>query len=70
MVFVSGDDPAAVRQTADLFEDLGFAPVYLGSLAKGGRMQAVGATLAGHDLHLPWPAPRSFPAFNGTQGPN
>ena len=28
-------------------------------------MQAVGATLAGHDVHLPWPAPREFPAFNG-----
>ncbi|WP_299809612.1 NAD(P)-binding domain-containing protein [uncultured Roseibium sp.] len=64
-MFISGNDRSAASDVADLFEDLGFAPVLLGSLARGGRMQAVGATLAGHDLFLPWPAPRSFPAFNG-----
>lgn len=65
VVFLSGDDRAAVAEAGDLFQGLGFAPVNLGSLAQGGRMQAVGSTLAGHDFHLPWPAPRSFPAFNG-----
>ena len=64
-VFVSSDDRSAANDVADLFESFGFAPVLLGSLRKGGRMQAVRATLAGHDLHLPWPAPRAFPAFNG-----
>jgi predicted dinucleotide-binding enzyme len=68
VVFISGDDRQATDVVADLFEGLGFAPVLLGSLKKGGRMQAVGATLAGHDLHLPWPAPREFPAFNGAPG--
>jgi len=64
-VLVSSDHRAAAHEVADLFESFGFAPVYLGSLHKGGRMQAVGATLAGHDFHLPWPAPREFPSFNG-----
>lgn len=64
-IFVSGDDQAAKAQIADLFESFGFAPVDLGTLRKGGRLQAVGSPLAGHDLFLPWPAPRSFPAFNG-----
>lgn len=64
-IFVSSDHRAAAMDVADLLESFGFAPVYLGSLRKGGRMQAVGATLAGHDFHLPWPAPREFPAFNG-----
>lgn len=64
-IFVSGDDVDAVEQVAGLLEQFGFAPVDLGPLALGGRMQAVGSTLAGHDFFLPWPAPRSFPAFNG-----
>ncbi|MBY5987788.1 NAD(P)-binding domain-containing protein [Roseovarius atlanticus] len=64
-IFVSGDDGDAVEQVADLLEQFGFAPVDLGPLALGGRMQAVGSTLAGHEFFLPWPAPRSFPAFNG-----
>ena len=64
-LFISSNHRAAASKVADLFEGFGFAPVLLGSLAKGGRMQAVGATLAGHDLFLPWPAARSFPSFNG-----
>nr|WP_181726117.1 NAD(P)-binding domain-containing protein [Polaromonas sp.]QJS06450.1 NADP oxidoreductase [Polaromonas sp.] len=64
-LFVSGDDWAAKKVVADLFEAMGFAPVDLGSLKAGGRMQGVGATLAGHDFFLPWPAPRFFPGFNG-----
>ena len=65
VIFISGDDANAVDLVADLFEEFGLAPVLLGSLEKGGHMQAVGNTLAGHDFFLPWPARRSFPGFNG-----
>jgi len=65
VVFVSGDDPAARGTVADLFETFGFAPVDLGILSDGGRIQAVGGPIAGHDFHLAWPAPRTFPAING-----
>lgn len=64
-VFISGDDRAARNTVADLLESFGFAPVDLGSLRVGGRIQAVGGPIAGHDFFLPWPAPRSMPAFNG-----
>ena len=66
VIFVSGDDSSATERIADLFETFGFAPVLLGTLREGGRMQGVGSTLAGHDLFVPWPAPRAFPAFNGS----
>ncbi|RXD04770.1 NADP oxidoreductase [Sphingomonas sp. UV9] len=65
VAFVSADDRVARRTVADLFESLGFAPVDLGGLATGGRIQAVGGPIAGHDFFLPWPAARTFPAFNG-----
>jgi predicted dinucleotide-binding enzyme len=64
-MFVSGDDAAARTTVGDLFESLGFAPIDLGSLKVGGRIQAVGKPIAGHDFFVPWPAPRTFPAFNG-----
>lgn len=66
-MFISGDDHEANEAVADLFESFGFAPVDLGGLATGGRIQSVGAPISGHDFYLPWPAPRSFPAFNGAQ---
>jgi hypothetical protein len=66
-LFVSGDDLEARQLVADLFESFGFAPVDLGSLKVGGKIQAIGGALAGHDFFLPWPAPRSFPAINGEQ---
>lgn len=65
VVFISGVERAAKSEIADLFESFGFAPVDLGDLREGGHKQAVGSTLVGHDFFLPWPAPRSFPAFNG-----
>ena len=68
VAFVSGDDRAAKATVADLLESFGFAPVDLGVLHEGGRIQGVGAPIAGHDFFLAWPAPRSFPAFNGEQG--
>jgi len=61
VAFVSGDDRAAKATVADLLESFGFAPVDLGALHAGGRIQGVGAPIAGHDFFLPWPAPRSFP---------
>lgn len=67
VIFVSGDYKGAVEVVADLFESFGLAPILLGSLESGGRMQQVGNTLAGHDFFIPWPAPRSFPQFNGEQ---
>ncbi|PLZ01936.1 NADP oxidoreductase [Burkholderia sp. WAC0059] len=63
--FISGDDRDAKDTVADLLERFGFAPVDLGSLRAGGRIQAVGGPIAGHDFFVPWPAPRAFPAFNG-----
>lgn len=62
---LSGDDANAKGIVADLLESFGFVPVDLGTLREGGRIQAVGAPIASHDFFLPWPAPRSFPAFNG-----
>ncbi|MGQ7932554.1 NAD(P)-binding domain-containing protein [Paraburkholderia sediminicola] len=65
VAFLSGDSQDAKDTVADLLESFGFAPVDLGSLRDGGRIQAVGAPVAGHDFFVPWPAPRSFPAING-----
>ena len=65
VLFVSGDDTGARDLVADLFETFGFAPVLLGTLARGGRLQAIGGSIAGHDFFLPWPSPRSFPFISG-----
>lgn len=47
VIFLSGDDEDAVAQVAALVELLGFAPVGLGGLAKGGLLvQARGSTWA------------------------
>jgi len=64
-LFLSGDDIPARNRVADLFESFGFAPVILGSLAHGGRIQALAGPIAGHDFFLPWPAKRFFPLFSG-----
>jgi 8-hydroxy-5-deazaflavin:NADPH oxidoreductase len=50
VLFLSGDDGAAKAAVGDLFEGAGFAPVDLGDLANGGRMQQVGGPLAGLNL--------------------
>jgi len=68
--FLSGDDRDAKTTVADLLESFGFAPVDLGTLRNGGSIQAVGGPIAGHDFFLPWPAPRSFPAFDGEREPS
>jgi 8-hydroxy-5-deazaflavin:NADPH oxidoreductase len=53
VIFVSGDDAEAKSEVMALFADAGFFAIDLGSLREGGRMQLVGAPLAGQDLiHL------------------
>lgn len=52
VIFTSGDDEPAKRVVVDLLDQVGFAPVDLGSLAKGGAMHEVGAPLSGLELHL------------------
>ncbi|WP_082779167.1 NADPH-dependent F420 reductase [Burkholderia sp. PAMC 28687] len=61
VLFVSADNAAAKNTVALLFETLGFAPIDLGNLKRGGAIQGMGAPIAGHDFFVPWPAPRSFP---------
>jgi 8-hydroxy-5-deazaflavin:NADPH oxidoreductase len=50
VIFLSGDDAEAKSDVVALFEDAGFFVVDLGGLREGGRMQQVGAPLAGHNL--------------------
>ena len=50
VIFLSGDDAEAKPAVVELFEDAGFFVVDLGGLRQGGRMQQVGAPLAGHNL--------------------
>ena len=51
VIFLSGDDADAKSEVvAALFGDAGFFVVDLGRLREGGRMQQLGAPLAGHDL--------------------
>jgi predicted dinucleotide-binding enzyme len=50
VIFLSGDDAEAKPEVVALFEDAGFFVVDLGGLREGGRMQQVGAPLAGHNL--------------------
>jgi hypothetical protein len=49
-IFLSGDDAEAKSEVVALFEEAGFFPLDLGGLREGGRMQQVGAPLAGHNL--------------------
>jgi predicted dinucleotide-binding enzyme len=46
-LFLSGDDDRANRAVADLADRLGFAPVALGPIAAGGRLQQFGGPLVG-----------------------
>lgn len=49
-IFVSGDDTTANGQVAALVEGLGFAPIVLGRLGEGGRLQQFGGALMVHSL--------------------
>jgi predicted dinucleotide-binding enzyme len=50
VIFLSADDGDARSEVVALFEEAGFFVVDLGGLHEGGRMQQVGAPLAGHNL--------------------
>jgi predicted dinucleotide-binding enzyme len=57
VLFLSGDDVDAKAKVSSLFQDAGFATIDLGALISGGRMQQVGAPLAGANLiRLPDPS--------------
>jgi 8-hydroxy-5-deazaflavin:NADPH oxidoreductase len=50
VIFLSGDDAAAKSDVVALFDQAGFFVIDLGGLREGGRIQQVGAPLAGHNL--------------------
>jgi predicted dinucleotide-binding enzyme len=50
VLFVSGNDADANAAVADLVGQLGFAPIILGALAEGGRLQQFGGQLMVHSL--------------------
>lgn len=50
VVFISGNDEQANVDVAKLVERLGFAPIVLGRLSDGGRLQHFGAPLVGLNL--------------------
>jgi predicted dinucleotide-binding enzyme len=50
VVFMSGDDETATQEVARLVQELGFAPVVLGRITEGGRLQHFGAPLVGLNL--------------------
>jgi predicted dinucleotide-binding enzyme len=50
VLFLSGDDQAAKAEIISLFDAIGFAPIDLGSLALGGRIQQGRGPLMAHNL--------------------
>jgi hypothetical protein len=50
VIFVSGDHPEPVEFVTELIASFGFAPIHLGGLVVGGRLQQAGGPLAGRDL--------------------
>ena|ERR1700722_5371396 len=50
VIFQCGDDAEAKSEVATLLEGAGFFVLDLGGLREGGRMQQLGAPLAGHNL--------------------
>ncbi|AKJ08265.1 hypothetical protein ATI61_1335 [Archangium gephyra] len=50
VLFLSGNDAKANTEVARLIEQLGFAPLELGKLAEGGRLQQFGGPLMVHNL--------------------
>ena len=50
VIFVSGDHPEPVEFVKELIASFGFAPIHLGGLVVGGRLQQAGGPLAGRDL--------------------
>jgi 8-hydroxy-5-deazaflavin:NADPH oxidoreductase len=50
VIFVSGDHSEPNDFVMSVIESFGFAPIYLGDLATGGRLQQAGGPLAGRDI--------------------
>ena len=50
VLFVSGDDVVSKQTVQRLIAELGYAPIDLGGLDEGGRMQQPGGPLAGADI--------------------
>jgi hypothetical protein len=50
VLFVSGNDDAANAQVGSLIERLGFAPIVLGKVAEGGRLQQFGGPLVAQNF--------------------
>jgi predicted dinucleotide-binding enzyme len=50
VLFLSGDDDGANAEVASLIERLGYAPITLGRIAEGGRLQQFGGALMVHSL--------------------
>ena len=50
VIFVSGDHAEPIEFVKNLIASFGFAPIHLGGLVVGGRMQQAGGPLAGRDL--------------------
>jgi predicted dinucleotide-binding enzyme len=50
VIFLSGDDTNAKAEVSALFQDAGFFTIDLGDLITGGKMQQIGAPLAGANL--------------------
>jgi predicted dinucleotide-binding enzyme len=50
VLFLSGNDAAANQEIAGLIDRLGFAPIVLGNLREGGRLQQFGGALVGHNF--------------------
>ncbi len=50
VIFVSGDHSEPIDFVKSVIESFSFAPIYLGGLATGGRLQQAGGPLAGRDI--------------------
>jgi len=50
VIFVSGDHAGPIEFVKNLIASFGFAPIHLGGLVVGGRMQQAGGPLAGRDF--------------------
>jgi predicted dinucleotide-binding enzyme len=50
VLFISGNDTGANLVVGNLVRRLGFAPIILGALAEGGRLQQFGGQLMAHSL--------------------
>ena len=51
VLFVSGNDDVANTQVASLIQKLGFAPIMLGRIAEGGRLQQFGGPLVAQNFN-------------------